>query len=387
MVNFEFNLETDVLFGIGQVEFLGEKIRKYTDNILLVYGGGSIKRTGIYSDVLKSLEGSGIKVTELSGIMPNPRIDKVREGAEICKKNGIGGILAVGGGSAIDSAKVIAAGAEYDGDPWDLVADSTLIEKALPVFTVLTVAATGSEMNGNAVISKMETNEKKGTHSDLLVPKVSVMDPTYTFSVPRKHTAAGIADIMSHTFESYFTNEEGYLQARMAESILKTCIHYGPIVINSPDDYEARANLMWASSWAINGLISKGSPVQWSCHAMEHEISAFYDVTHGEGLAVITPSWMQYVLSDSTAKRFYEYGVNVWGIDRNLSEMEVAIDAIDLTKEFFTKDLKIPETLSELGVSDENFEKMAEKAVRGGTIKGFMELSKDDVVNIYRACN
>lgn len=386
MVNFEFNLETDILFGIGQVEFLGEKIKKYTDSVLLVYGGGSIKRTGIYSDVIKTLKNSGITVKELSGVQPNPRIEKVREGVKLCKQYNLGGVLAVGGGSSIDSGKVIAAGAKYKGDPWDLVTDSSKIESALPVFTVLTAAATGSEMNSAAVISKMDTNEKKGTHSDLFLPKVSVMDPTYTFSVPRKHTAAGIADIMSHTFENYFTNEKGYMQARMAEAILKTCIHYGPVVINNPEDYEARASIMWASSWAINGLLKKGCPVQWSCHSMEHELSAFYDITHGEGLAVITPAWMQYVLSDSTARRFYEYGVNVWGIDRNLSEMEVAIAAIDLTQEFFVKDLKIPETLSELGVTDEKLEVMAERAVRGSTIKGYMELSKDDVLNIYKSC-
>lgn len=384
MYNFEFQVDTKVLFGKGQIENLGKEIANYTNKVLLVYGGGSIKKNGIYDSVIKQLETNGIEYFELYNVDPNPRIESVREGARLCKENAINGVLAVGGGSSIDCSKVISAGALYDGDPWDLVLDASLVKKSIPVFTVLTLAATGSEMNGNAVISNMSTNEKLGTRGKCLIPKISVLDPTYTFSVPKKHTAAGTADILSHTFENYFTNiEGGYLQARMAEAILKTCFHYGPIACKTPDNYEARANLMWASSWAINGLISKGSANNWSVHAMEHELSAFYDVTHGEGLAVLTPHWMRYVLNENNVEKFVEYGVNVWGIDSYKDKFYIANEAIDKTQEFFIKELNIPANLRELGIGTENFDKMAQKAVKGKSIRGFVELKADDVKKIY----
>lgn len=386
MYNFEFQVDTKVLFGEGQIKLLGKEIAKYTKKLLLVYGGGSIKRNGIYDSVIEQLESNNIEYFELANVDPNPRIESVREGVKLCKEHSIGGVLAIGGGSSIDCSKVISAGAIYDGDPWDLVLDASLVTKSLPVFTVLTLAATGSEMNGNAVISNMLTNEKLGTRGKCLVPRVSVLDPTYTYTVPKKHTAAGTADILSHTFENYFTNVEGgYMHARMAEAILKTCFHYGPIACEQGDNYEARANLMWASSWAINGLISEGAANNWSVHAMEHELSAFYDVTHGEGLAVLTPHWMRYVLNKDTVDKFVEYGVNVWGIDSSKDKFEIANEAIDKTEEFFVKELNIPANLRELGIGRENFEKMAKKAVKGSSIKGFVELKAEDVEKIYES--
>lgn len=387
MQNFEFHVGTDILFGRGQVEKLGAKIREYTDSVLLVYGGGSIKKNGIYKAVLETLSSSGIAVMELAGVQPNPRIESVREGAKLCRENNLTGVLAVGGGSSIDCAKVIAAAALYDGDAWDLVIDSSKIKGALPVFSVLTMAATGSEMDAGAVISNMSTNEKYGTMSPSMLPKVSVLDPAYTFTVPAKHTAAGIADIMSHTFEIYFNREKGaFLQSRMAEAVLETCIKYGPEALANPESYEARANIMWASSWAINGLLQKGCAVLWSVHAMEHELSAFYDVTHGEGLAVLTPAWMRYVLSEETVDKFVSYGVNVWGISPELPPMEIANKAIDLTQKFFVETMHIPATLKELGIGEENFDRMAEKAVRGKQIRGFVTLKQEDVKKIYEMC-
>ncbi|CAK7007453.1 MAG: NADH-dependent butanol dehydrogenase A [Peptostreptococcus russellii] len=386
MYNFNFQVAIKVLFGEGQIKHLGEEIAKYTDKVLLVYGGGSIKRNGIYDSAVEQLKKHKVKVFELSNVDPNPRIESVREGVAICKENSIGGVLAIGGGSSIDCSKVISAGVKYDGDPWDLVVDKSLVKDSIPVFTVLTLAATGSEMNGNAVISNMETNEKIGTYGRCLIPKLSVLDPTYTFSVPTRHTAAGTADIISHTFENYFTNVDGgYLQARMAKAILKTCFHYGPIAYNDPTNYDARANLMWASSWAINGLISAGSANNWSVHPMEHELSAFYDVTHGEGLAILTPHWMRHILSDDTVSKFVEYGVNVWGIDSSLDRFDIANMAIDKTEEFFTKELHIPATLRELNLTNKDFDKMAKKAVqvKGGSIQGFVELHAEDVKKIY----
>ena len=386
MQNFEFHVDTDVCFGRGQVTKLGEKIKAYTDRVLLVYGGGSIKRNGIYDAVLKTLAASNIEVIELPGVKPNPRIESVREGANLCKEHNLGGVLAVGGGSSIDCAKVIAAGAKYDGDPWDLVIDAGKIVDALPVFDVLTMAATGSEMDWAAVISKLDTNEKYGVHSEWLIPKISILDPEYTFTVPAKHTAAGVADIMSHTFENFFNLEDGFLQGKMAEAVLETCIKYGPIALKEPENYEARSNIMWAATWAINGLLQKGCAVKWSVHPMEHELSAFYDVTHGEGLAVLTPAWMRYVLSEKTVHKFVEYGVNVLGISKDLPDMEIANRAIDETERFFTEDLGIPASLKELGIDETHFDAMAEKAVRGKAIDGFVRLEKDDVKKIFMAC-
>ena len=386
MYNFEFQVDTKILFGEGQVKQLGQEIAKYTNKVLLVYGGGSIKKNGIYASVIDQLKENNIEYFELANVDPNPRIESVREGVKLCKEHSITGVLAIGGGSCIDCSKVIAAGAFYQGDPWDLVLNASLIKKALPVFTVLTLAATGSEMNGNAVISNMSTNEKLGTRGQCLIPKVSVLDPSYTFTVPKKHTAAGTADILSHTFENYFTNQKGgYMQARMSEAILKTCFKYGPIACKEANNYEARANLMWASSWAINGLISKGSANNWSVHAMEHELSAFYDVTHGEGLAVLTPHWMRYVLNEDTVDKFVEYGINIWGIDSLKNKFDIANEAIDKTEEFFTKELNIASNLRELGIGRENFEKMAQKAVKGKSIRGFVELKAEDVKKIYES--
>lgn len=391
MTNFEFHVPTDVLFGKGAVDELGEKIKEYTDSVLLVYGGGSIKKSGIYDAVRGTLEKNGIGITELSGVKPNPRIESVRQGAELCKEHKIGGVLAVGGGSSIDCAKIIAAGALYQNDPWDLVLDSSKIKRALPVFSVLTLAATGSEMDWAAVISDLNTNEKYGTHSTSLIPTISVLDPTYTFSVPKKHTAAGIADIMSHTFENYFTEEPGYLQGEMAKAVLKTCIKFGPILMKDPENYEARANIMWASSWAINGLLNKGCAVKWSVHPMEHELSAFYDVTHGEGLAVLTPSWMRYVLTTENAWKFAEYGREVLGISDEYSEMVAAERAIEETEKFFTEKMGLPGSLKALGIDESKLDIMAEKAVKGKDgnnkeLKGFKTLKKEDVKAIYEAC-
>ncbi|KGF14414.1 butanol dehydrogenase [Peptostreptococcus sp. MV1] len=389
MYNFNIHLNTNIHFGKGQINKLGKDIIKYTDRLLLVYGGGSIKKNGIYHAIVAELNKYGIHFEELAGVDPNPRIESVREGIKLCRENNLGGVLAVGGGSSIDCSKVIAAGVKYEGDPWDLVLDRKKVVDALPIFTVLTLSATGSEMNSGAVISNMTTNQKLGTGMPgITLPKASVLDPEYTYTVPAKQTAAGTADIISHTFENYFTNVEGgYLQARFAEAILKTCFHYGPIACQEPDNYEARANLMWASSWAINGLISGGTANNWSVHPMEHELSAYYDVTHGVGLAILTPHWMRYVLNDATLDNFVDYGVNVWGIDPSMDKYDIANKAIDMTQDFFCKDLNIPASLTELGINEEYFQVMAQHAakVKGGSIQGFVNLEVEDIVNIYKA--
>lgn len=383
MENFIYSIPTKIYFGKGQVKEIGNIILQYGKKVLIVYGGGSIKRNGIYDDVTSILKEHDISYFELSGVEPNPRITTVRKGVELCRKEGIDVILPIGGGSTIDCAKVIAASASYDGDAWDIVLDPEKIKNVLPIVTILTLAATGSEMDTYAVISNLETNDKIGTGHEDMRPKASILDPSYTFSVPAHQTAAGTADIMSHIFECYFSNEEGYMQDRMAEGLLKTCIEFGVKAIQEPDNYEARANLMWTSSWAINNFIDLGKGVDWSVHPMEHQLSAYYDITHGVGLAILTPHWMDYILSEKTVDKFKDYGVNVWSIDSKKDPYDIAHEAIQKTQDYF-RSMNIPMTLREVGITDEtHFEEMAQKASR--SLKyAYVPLSADDVVAIYK---
>lgn len=383
MTNFYYHIPTDIYFGKGQISALGERLPTLGRHILLVYGGGSIKRSGLYERVCAELHRADLEWEELAGVEPNPRIQTVRRGAAICCEKKIDVVLAVGGGSTIDCAKMVAAAACYDGDAWDLVLDGSKVEKTLPVVSVLTLAATGSEKDGFSVISNYEKNEKWVSSSELYKPRFSIMDPEYTFSVPAYQTACGASDIISHTLENYFNTERGaYLQARMAEGILKTCIHYAPIAIAEPDNYEARANLMWASSMAINGVVRYGEMTAWSVHPMEHELSAFYDITHGAGLALLTPYWMEQVLGDETIWRFVEYGVNVWGISSEKKPYAIAQEAISKTREFFVS-LGMPSHLSELGIDDTKFDIMAEKAAHVINGRGFAPMSAEIIRNIY----
>ncbi|MDY5577034.1 MAG: iron-containing alcohol dehydrogenase [Lachnospiraceae bacterium] len=387
MQNFFYSIPTKVEFGKGAVARLPEFVKEFGDRVLIVYGGGSIKRSGLYDTVVKLLDDHGIYHIELSGVEPNPRVTTANRGVKICREENIDVILPIGGGSTIDCAKAIAAGYYYDGDVWDMVLDNSLITDALPLITILTLAATGSEMDIFSVISNMETNEKLGLDGYVLYPKYSILDPEYTYSVPKYQTASGTADIMSHIFEVYFNGVEGtYMQERVMEGLLKTCVHYGPIACEKPDDYDARANLMWTASWAINGFISCGKSGPWPCHAMEHQLSAYYDVTHGHGLAILTPVWMEYILNDKTVDLFVNYGISVFGISPELDKMEIAKQAIRKTREVF-ETMGLSSTLRSIGITDkEKFEVMAEQAVAGGTEQCFVPLSKEDVMKIYELC-
>lgn len=384
MNNFSFHLPTKVYFGKNQITKLPEILKCYGNKVLLVYGGGSIKRIGLYDDIIKLCKKDNIEIFELSGIDPNPRIESVIKGGNICKEHDVDVVLAAGGGSTIDCAKMIAAAAKSEEEPWELVINPRKIKEVLPIVDILTLAATGSEMDPFVVISDMNKNMKVGVACELFKPKASIMDPTYTCSVPKNQTAAGTADIMSHIFENYFSNvKEGFMQSRMSEALLKTCIKYGPIAYKDPENYEARANLMWVSSWAINGLLSAGNEVEWCVHPMEHELSAFYDITHGVGLAILTPRWMKYVLNDETMDKFVEYGLNVWGISPHKDKKDIALEAIKNTYDFFAS-LGIPMSLKEVGIDDTYFEDMAEKI---GELKdAYKPLGKDDILNIYNMC-
>ncbi len=384
MNNFRYHVRTDVRFGKGQVESLPELMAPYGKKILMVYGGGSIRKNGLYDKVQELL--SDFQVFELGGVEPNPKITSVRAGVEICKKEKIDAVLAVGGGSTIDAAKVIAGGACHDGDAWDLVTDGSRIKEALPIVTILTLAATGSEMNGNAVISDWESNEKLGTGSHEFVPRASVCDPQYLYTLPAKQTAAGTADIMSHIFEQYFQKEtRAFISDRFAESLLKACIKYCPIALKEPENYEARANLMWASTQALNTLISSGKGGGWTCHPIEHELSAYYDITHGVGLAIVTPRWMRYILNDSTVDKFCEYAQNVWGITEQ-DKYQCANAGIDATEQFF-KDCGIPMTLTEIGIDESKIDLMAEDTIKFNDMESaYVALNKEDIANILRNC-
>lgn len=386
MEKFNYSIPTKVFFGEGKIEVLAKQIKKYGSRVLLAYGGGSIKKNGIYDEVVKILKENDISYFELSGIEPNPRVESVAEGVRICRENDIDFILAVGGGSTIDCCKVIAAAYYYDGSPWDIVIGKAKIKDVLPIASILTLAATGSEMDAGAVITNMETNQKYSVGHPGMFPKFSILDPTYTFTVSKYQTASGVADIMSHTFEEYFSNTKGaYIQDRLAEGILKTCINYGKIAIEEPDNYEARANLMWSSSLAINGLLGYGKNSNWTVHPLEHELSAYYDITHGVGLAILTPHWMDQVLDETNLYKFVEYGVNVWDIDPKLDDMEIAKMSIGKTSEFF-KSLGIPMTLREVGIGEEKLETMAADVIEymEGPVGNFKPLNYKDVLSIFK---
>ncbi|KWZ99173.1 putative NADH-dependent butanol dehydrogenase A [Anaerococcus hydrogenalis] len=388
MLDFTYNIPTKIHFGKDALDFVGEEVKKFSDKVLITYGGGSIKKNGAYDKVINELKNSGVEIFELSGIEPNPRIDSVREGVKIIKENNIGAILAVGGGSTIDASKFMAAGACADFDPWEFISKGKPMSPAIPLLSILTMAATGSEMDCGGVITNPETKEKLSSGHPDTRPKVSFLNPEITYSVSEFQTACGSSDILSHIFETYFNVDDSmFMLDRIMESLMKTVIKYGPIAMKDPKNYEARANLMWASSWAINDFIADSSKAAWTVHPIEHELSAFYDITHGLGLAILTPRWMEYVLSEKTVHKFYDLGVNVFDIDKNLEQMEVAKKAIEKVKEFFYETLGLDSNLKDIDIDEKYFDQMSKKACgKNGKINGFVELHPEDVKKIYQMC-
>lgn len=388
MNSFVYDIPVKVYFGENQLGHLGEELRKYGRRVLLTYGGGSIKRIGLYDRVVEELRKADMEVFELSGIEPNPRIESVRKGADMCKEHNIDVLLAVGGGSTIDATKFMAAGACVDHDPWEFFgAGAKPIERVLPIVTILTLSATGSEMDAGGVISNLDTQDKLGRMAPAMLPKVSFLDPTLTYSVSAYQTACGAADIMSHIMEVYFNmNKDLFMLDCVMEGLLKTVVKFAPVAIAEPENYEARANLMWASSWAINGFVNGGRKKAWSCHPMEHELSAVYDITHGLGLAILTPRWMEYCLDETNVERYVSFGVNVFGIDPTLEPMVIARESIKRLSDFFFKTLGLKSTFTEVGIKRDDFASMARKACRYGDIKGFKTLTPEDVERIYEMC-
>ena len=380
MQNFTYYIPTKVYFGKGQVAALKEELKTRAKKVLIVTGGGSVKKNGIFDDVIKEVKSAGVSYVELSGIKPNPRLKSVYEGIRISKKEKVDFVLAVGGGSVIDASKAIAAGAKCKNDVWDFFTKGTPCADALPIGTVLTLAATGSEMNGYAVITREDAERKLAFGSECVRPVFSILDPEYTYTVNKYHTSAGVADIMAHIFEEYFCEPKtAAVQDRVAEALLKICVRYGPVVCRKPRDYEARANIMWAGSLALNGLLGSGKAGgDWACHGIEHEVSAIYDISHGVGLAIIFPNWMKFVLSKDTLYKFTEYGANVWGAGPDA--------AIQKTRDFFNS-LSLASKLSEVNVPDTRFKDMARGAIKSyGKVGSFRQLSEKDIIDILNMC-
>lgn len=385
MDSFTYWNPTKLIFGRGEVEKLADEVNQYGRNVLLVYGGGSIKRNGLYDQVVSILEKAGLNVHELAGVEPNPRVATVNKGARLCKEHDIDFLLAVGGGSVIDCTKAIAAGAKYDGDAWDIVTKKHIPTEALPFGTVLTLAATGSEMNSGSVITNWETNEKYGWGSPLVFPKFSILDPVNTFTVPKDHTIYGIVDMMSHVFEQYFhhTKNTPY-QDRMCESLLKTVIETAPKLIEDLENYELRETILYTGTIALNGMLSMGARGDWATHNIEHAVSAVYDIPHAGGLAILFPNWMKHTLSENVG-RFKQLAVRVFDIDdAGKTDREIALSGIEKLSEFWTS-LGAPNRLADYGITDEKLDLIADKAMANGEFGRFKTLNKEDVLSILKA--
>lgn len=381
MNSFNFFNPTKIIFGENAINNLANEIKNYK-NILFTYGGGSIKKNGIYNKVIQILKNENKNVIELDGIMPNPRKEKVYEGIELCKNNNIDFILAVGGGSVIDCSKAIAIGAKTDKDFWQtFYIDWEECIDAIPLGTILTLSATGTEMDSGSVITDWENHIKTHYDSEHMFPKFSILDPSYTYTLPKEQTIYGSIDILAHVFEQYFSMpDESNLSDNLAEAIIRTVIDNLEIAIENPNNYNARANLMWCSTMALNGIIGLGKEQDWNSHQIEHALSGIYDIAHGAGLAIVFPNWMKYVYKNSINK-FKKYAVNIWNVDtKNKTEEEIALEGINKTKEYFSK-VGAPVTLSEVNIPESDIDKIVETVILTGE-GSYLKINKEDIKNI-----
>ncbi|WP_369888306.1 iron-containing alcohol dehydrogenase [Bacillus halotolerans] len=388
MENFTYYNPTKLIFGKGQLEQLRKEVKQYGKNVLLVYGGGSIKRNGLYDQVTGILKEEGAAVYELPGVEPNPRLATVEKGIDLCRQHDIDFLLAVGGGSVIDCTKAIAAGVKYDGDAWDIFSKKVTAEDALPFGTVLTLAATGSEMNPDSVITNWETNEKFVWGSNVTHPRFSILDPENTFTVPENQTVYGMVDMMSHVFEQYFHNVENTpLQDRMCFAVLQTVIETAPKLLEDLENYKHRETILYAGTIALNGTLQMGYFGDWASHTMEHAVSAVYDIPHAGGLAILFPNWMRYTL-DTNVGRFKNLMLNMFDIvTEGKTDKEIVLEGIDKLSAFWTS-LGAPSRLSDYDIGEEKLELIADiaaKEMEHGGFGNFQKLNKDDVLAILRA--
>ncbi|MDD3823796.1 MAG: iron-containing alcohol dehydrogenase [Sphaerochaetaceae bacterium] len=390
MLNFEYYNPTRIVFGKGTIAKTGDMARAYGKNILLHYGGGSIKKNGVYIKVIDSLKAAGVHVTELAGVVPNPRLSLVREGIELCREKQIDMILAVGGGSVIDSAKAIAFGSLLpDGqDVWRdyyLKGEGYSISKTLPVGVVLTIPAAGSESSSGSVITDWDTHTKRPVNSETLIPRFAIMDPETNFSLPAYQVACGASDILAHLHERYFTMEKhNDLSDRMLENAMRNVISYAPLALKHPYDYRYRAELMWTGTLAHNNLLDQGRIADWASHDIEHELSGLYDIAHGAGLAIVFPAWMKYVYRDNI-DRFVQYATRVWSVSLSLDDKDVVVEsAIDRLESFY-RSLGLPVRLRDAGIGNEHLKRMAKSAVTGRSHLGnFKKLQAEDIEKILK---
>lgn len=383
MKDFEFQNCTKIIFGKDSEEKAGTEVKKYSSKILLHYGGGSIKKYGLYDRVISCLKKEDIGIVELGGVLPNPRLKLVKKGIELCRQEKIDFILAVGGGSVIDSAKAIAIGVPYKGDVWDFFEEKTKIKKSIAIAVILTIPAAGSEVSSASVITNEDGLYKKGVEANIMRPKFSILNPELTFTLDNNQTAIGVADILAHIMERYFTQEKNVdLTDRLCEATFKTLIKNISVVLKENDNYAARAEVMWAGSVAHNDLLDTGRVGDWASHMIEHELSAIYDIAHGEGLAIIFPAWMKYVYKNNI-ERFAQFGQRIWGVDFHPYDLEgMALEGIKRFEDFL-KRIGLKTRLSEISISDDRFKEMAKKCTENGPVGSFVKLGKEDVLNIY----
>lgn len=386
MENFVFHSPTKIIFGKGTEHQVGTETKRHASKILLHYGGGSIKRSGLYNRVVESLNTAGIDFVELGGVQPNPRLSLVHEGIRLCREENVQFILAVGGGSVIDSGKAIALGVPYKGDVWDFFEGIAEPDASLPVGVILTLPAAGSEASDSCVITREEGWLKRGYSSQHNRPAFAIMNPELTFTLPPNQTANGAADIMAHVMERYFTNTPDVdFTDRLCEATLKTIIKHVPIALSEPENYAARAEIMWASTIAHNDLLSTGRVGDWASHQIEHELSGIYDVPHGAGLAVVFPAWMKYVYQHNL-DRFVQFAIRVWNVEQDFFNPEKTILEGIRRMEGFFRSIGLPVRLGELGIPNDRLEEMAEKCKKGadGTVGNFVKLTTKDVLNILK---
>jgi len=393
-MDFEAYNPTRLVFGAGSLSKLGEIVSTYGKKALIVTGGSSVKRSGVLDRAVESLKAAGVLAVECSGIEPNPRITSVQRGADIARKENCDVVVALGGGSAMDASKVIAAAALYDGDPWNLIGHGqenwAIPTRALPVITVPTLAATGSEMNCGAVISNDETKVKSFVSTECLFPKVALVDPELTLTVPKDQTAYGVCDIITHVTEGYFNGVDGTpIQDRFAEGVIINAIAWGKKAVADGNDLEARAQVQWASIVALNGWIQAGVHMVPPVHMIEHALSAHHDITHGAGLAIVNPAWMRFA-AQSRPERFAQFAQRVFGLSpEGKDALTLALEGIDAYVSFL-KEIGCPTTLSEVGIGDELFEQYAKDAAlvvhdENGNLMGRPPMSKDDIVEVLRS--
>lgn len=388
MQNFVFHNPTRILFGRGMVERVGEEVGKLGERVLFVYGQGSIKRTGIYDTVMKSLKDAGVGVTEFSGVRSNPLLSHAMNGVRLGREEGVNVVLAVGGGSVIDTAKTIAAGVKLDPqeDIWDYFTFKKRLKDALPVVTVVTVSASSSEANPHAVMTRDEGMQKLTLTSPFIQPRVSILDPTVLFTLPADYTAYSSVDIIAHLLEGYFNNQEpeSILQDRMVEGLMKTVMESTEVVLKNPEHYNGRANIMWSAVLAFSGIITAGlGLISFPAHMVEHSLSALYDVPHGAGLSITLPAWMKYAMKNNTPK-FARLAREVLGVNV-VDDLKAAEKGVDLLKDWFAH-IGSPVTLEEVRIPEGDIEKIAEHASFTASVWRMKGYTKEVILEILELC-